>query len=213
MRYPGGVLIAILLLAIVAFTLTIRERPDYSPAIQGNSTLRRIVATKLDELSNRKVMWGWYCRSVGRPGDDSVANLNRIAPGHEFVRLSFGRRWWTHLRTESAPGISRSDLVIRLSDGQSRFVSDPQSKMESYPDFLIWARTRIQTEDDARVALAVVLNSRGISSASTRSIVACRDKAGEWQIGLGSDGCDEPKLTLITDQKGYVVGGTIHYWR
>ena len=206
MRYRRRAIIAVGVLGLIPVILFCMETTTYGPDIRANAQLHQSVTQKLSELRARGTLSSWYCSLADHPPARFLADLYHIAPEHEFVRLYFRRRWWKEFIPESTPSSSRIDVAIRKTDGKAEFVSEPLNTMKSYPDFLVWVKARIQTEEDARIALAVVRNSRGVGGTAS-AFVACQAKTGIWHVGLQPDGCDDPELILHTDKNGFVIGG------
>jgi hypothetical protein len=195
-----GILATLGVLALV-YSL---EQTKIANRIESNPALKAAVLNELRVLREQGKLSGWYCSSVTTPPRPS---LKEIAPDCEFARLYFHQRHWARIFQESTVPRYQLDLAIRKSDGEYRRVLQPFGDLRTFPDFLVWAKCKIDTEALARMSLVAAFNSREIGPTTADGVVACRDAENVWRIAFEEQGCEHPMLVLETDDEGVVKGG------
>lgn len=180
------------------------EQTKISSRIESNPALKAAVLNELRVLREQGKLASWYCSSVTTPPRPS---LKEIAPDCEFARLYFHQRLWARVFQQLTVSRVQLDVALRKSDGEYRRVLQPFGDLETFPDFLVWAKCKIDTEALARMSLVAAFNSREFGPTTGDGFVACRDAENVWRIAFEEQGCEHPMLILETDDQGVVTGG------
>jgi hypothetical protein len=195
-----GILATLGVLALV-YSL---EQTTISNRIESNPALKAAALNELRVLNEQGKLTGWYCSSVTttpRPA------LKVIAPDCEFARLYFHQRHWDRIFQTLTRSRFHLDVALRKSDGKHRLVLQRFEDREAFPEFLVWAKCKIDTPELARMSLVAAFNSTDFGPITAEGFVACRESENVWRISLEEIGCEYPMLVLETDDQGVVTGG------
>ena len=148
---------------------------------------------------------GWYCSSVCISPATHLAN---VAPSCHIIRFHIHPNIIYKMLGYSYNANSRFDVAVNKTTGEWRIVLPPWGNdFRRYPDFLVWARCRVQSTADAESILRAMNQSRD-GGTGGRSYAVQGEKS--WQCWATEDLNTEPRLIFNVDNDGYIISGEAH---
>jgi len=201
--YPISVTLMAIAL-VVGVCIFLKPRTIVAPQILSTPALNLTADEILRQWLESDKSRGWYCERVGIPANSI---LKEIAPSCDFIRFTFRRDKIAAYLRPSPVERRVMDVAIMKSSGENRIVLAPWGfEFDKYPEFLVWAKCRVDSEADAAKILSAMFQTR--DGLGGYIAYATRDGTNRWKIGFTVT-VDEPVLIIETDDEGYVVGGKV----